>query len=304
MLKYTLKRIGIALLTIFVLITITFFLVKLLPGDPFRNEKVPQEIQERQRAYYGLDKPVIEQYFTYIENLLHGDLGSSMRQKGRPVISIIKENFPVSAKLGLWSLIIFDSIGILFGILCAHNRGKWPDYTLLMLAVIGVALPSMVIGPLVRYFFGAKLGWLPVAGWGEFEQMILPSFVLGLSGVASYTRSMRASMLGVMSEDYIKTAQAKGLAPRQIVLRHELKNSFVPLMSSLGVAVANILTGTFVVEDMFLIPGLGKHFVNSITTLDYPLIMGLTLFYGSFLVVMNLLVDVLYGVVDPRIRIE
>ena len=304
MIKYILSRAGIALLTIFVLITLTFFLVKLLPGDPFRNDKVPVEIQARQRAYYGLDEPVTKQYFIYMNNLLHGDLGSSMKTRGRTVVDIIKETFPVSAKLGLASMLIFDAIGILFGILCAHNRGKWPDYLLLVLAVIGVALPSMVVGPLLRYIFGAKLGLLPVSGWGSFKQTILPAFVLGLGGVAGYTRSMRASMLNVMSQDYIKTAKAKGLTPARVVMKHELKNSFVPLMSGMGIGIASILTGTFVVEDMFLIPGLGRHFVNSITALDYPLIMGLTLFYGSFLIVMNLLVDVLYGIVDPRIRIE
>ena len=168
--------------------------------------------------------------------------------------------------------------------------------------MVCVALPSMVIGPLMRYVLGAKLHLLPVAGWGSFRQMIMPSVILGLGGIAGYTRSMRASMLTVMSEDYIKTARAKGISPARVIWKHELKNSFVPIMSSLGVGIASILTGTFVVEDMFLIPGLGEHFTNSILSLDYPLVMGLTIFYGAFLIVMNLLVDVLYGIVDPRIR--
>lgn len=302
MLKYTLSRIGIALLTLFVLITATFFLVKLLPGDPFLNDKVPVEIQERQREYYGLNKPLIEQYFTYMGNLLRGDLGYSLKTTGRSVKNIIMDFFPVSAKLGIVSMVVFDTLGILCGIICAQKRGKWPDYILLVFAVVCVALPSMVIGPLMRYILGAKLRLLPVAGWGSFQQMIMPSVILGLGSIAGYTRSMRASMLTVMSEDYIKTARAKGLSPARVVWKHELKNSFVPIMSSLGVGVASILTGTFVVEDMFLIPGLGKHFTNSILALDYPLVMGLTIFYGAFLIVMNLLVDVLYGIVDPRIR--
>lgn len=302
MLKYTLSRIVIALLTLFVLITATFFLVKLLPGDPFLNEKVPVEIQERQREYYGLNKPVVEQYFIYLGNLLRGDLGYSLKTMGRSVVDIIKDFFPVSAKLGLISMVVFDTLGILCGIICAQNRGKWPDYILLVFAVVCVALPSMVVGPLMRYILGAQLQLLPVAGWGSFPQIIMPSVILGLGAVAGYTRSMRASMLTVMSEDYIKTARAKGISPARVILKHELKNSFVPIMSSLGVGVASILTGTFVVEDMFLIPGLGKHFTNSILSLDYPLVMGLTIFYGAFLIVMNLLVDVLYGIVDPRIR--
>lgn len=302
MLKYILSRVVIALTTLFVLITATFFLVKLLPGDPFLNEKVPVEIQERQREYYGLNKSLPEQYLTYMGNLLKGDLGYSLKTTGRSVADVIKEFFPVSAKLGLISMLVFDTLGILCGIICAQNRGKWPDYILLVFAVVCIALPSMVVGPLMRYILGAKLHLLPVAGWGSFKQMIMPSVILGLGSIAGYTRSMRASMLTVMSEDYIKTARAKGISPVRVIWKHELKNSFVPIMSSLGVGVASILTGTFVVEDMFLIPGLGKHFTNSILSLDYPLVMGLTIFYGAFLIVMNLLVDVLYGIVDPRIR--
>jgi len=260
------------------------------------------EIQERQREYYGLNKSVPEQYVTYMKNLLQGNLGYSLKTVGRSVMDIIRDFFPVSAKLGVISMVIFDFLGILCGIICAQNRGKWPDYILLIFAVVCVALPSMVVGPLMRYIFGAKLQVLPVAGWGTFQQMIMPSIILGLGGIAGYTRSMRASMLTVMSEDYIKTARAKGLSPARIIWKHELKNSFVPIMSGLGISIATILTGTFVVEDMFLIPGLGKHFTNSIIALDYPLVMGLTIFYGAFLIVMNLLVDVLYGIVDPRIR--
>ena len=304
MLKYTLKRLVISVITLWVLITATFFLMKLLPGDPFLNDKVPVEIQERQRAFYGLDKPVLEQYFTYIGNLLHGNLGYSLKTVGRSVIDIIKDFFPVSAELGITSMVIFDTIGIIFGIICAQKRGQWPDYVLLLLAVALVALPSMIIGPLLRYFLGAKLNILPVSGWGTLKQMIMPAIVLGTGGIAGYTRSMRASMLTVMSEDYIKTAQAKGLSPFKVIWRHELKNAFVPLMSGLGVSIAGTLTGTFVVEDMFLIPGLGKHFTNCIISLDYPVTMGLTIFYGAFLILMNLLVDILYGIVDPRIRIE
>lgn len=302
MLKYTLTRVVIAIITLWVLVTATFFLVKLLPGDPFMNDKVPAAIQERQREYYGLNKPVAEQYLTYMNNLLHGDLGYSLKSTGRAVIDIIKDFFPVSAKLGIVSMVIFDLLGILFGIICAQNRGRWPDYVLLVFAVCCVALPSMVVGPILRYYLGARWKLLPVAGWGTVKQMIMPATILGLSAIAGYTRSMRASMLGVISEDYIKTARAKGLSGAQVIWRHELKNSFVPIMSGLGISVASILTGTFVVEDMFLIPGLGRHFTNSIIALDYPLVMGLTIFYGAFLIVMNLLVDVLYGIVDPRIR--
>lgn len=303
MLRYVAKRTLISLLTVFVLATVTFFLSKLLPGDPFMNERVPYEIQQRQLEYYGLDKPVYVQYFTYLRNLLRGDLGTSLKYVGRKVTTVIAEFFPTSAKLGLLSLSFALVIGWVFGILCAQYRNRWPDYLLMLFAILGVAMPSMVIGPLLRYWLGVKLQWLPVTGWGSFRHMIMPAFVMGAGTVAVGTRSMRASMLTVTTQDYIKTARAKGLHPVKIVLRHQLKNSMVPIVTGLGPMIASVIMGSFVVEQIFVIPGLGKHFVNSVNTLDYPLIMGLTIFYGLFLVLMNLLVDILYGIVDPRIRV-
>ena len=304
MIRYVLRRVGIALLTVFTLVTVTFFLSKLLPGDPFMNEKIPQSIQEKQRAYYGLDKPVIQQYFIYMGNLLRGDLGTSIKYVGRSVWDFIRDFFPVSATLGLISLVFAEFVGILFGILCAQFRNKWPDYVLMVFAILGIALPSMVIGPILRYVFGVQLRVLPVGGWGSWQQVIMPAFVLGLGTVAGNTRSMRACMLAVTTQDYVKTARAKGMSPLRVVIKHELKNSLVPMLANLGPMIAGVLMGSFVVEQVFVIPGLGKHFVNAVSTLDYPLIMGLTIFYGSFLVVMNLLVDILYGLVDPRIRVE
>ncbi len=304
MLRYALKRIGIAILTVFVLATVTFFLLKLLPGDPFMNIKIPKAIQDKQMEYYGLDKPVFVQYGIYIKNLVTGNLGTSLKYVGRKVTDIIGEFFPVSASLGLFALFFAEVIGILFGILSAQFKNRWPDYVLMFFAILGIALPSMVIGPLIRYSFGVKMHLLPVSGWGTFQQIIMPAFVLGLGTIAGNTRTMRACMLGVTTQDYIKTAQSKGLSEFQIIRRHELKNSLVPMLAGIGPAIASVLMGSFVVEQIFVIPGLGKHFVNAVSTLDYPLIMGLTVFYGSFLVVMNLLVDLLYGVVDPRIRVE
>ena len=304
MIRYVLKRVGIALLTVFTLATVTFFLSKLLPGDPFMNEKIPVSVQEKQRAYYGLDRPVAEQYFIYMGNLLKGDLGVSIKFVGRSVWDIIREFFPVSAKLGLIALVFAEFTGILFGILCAQFRNRWPDYVLMVFAILGIALPSMVVGPLIRYLFGVQLRWLPVGGWGSWTQVLMPAFVLGLGTVAGNTRSMRACMLAVITQDYIKTARAKGMHPLRVVLKHELKNSLVPMLANLGPMIAGVLMGSFVVEQIFVIPGLGKHFVNAVSTLDYPLIMGLTIFYGSFLVVINLLVDILYGIVDPRIRVK
>ena len=304
MVRYVLRRVAIAVLTVFTLATVTFFLSKLLPGDPFMNEKIPVSVQEKQRAYYGLDQPVFRQYLTYMGNLIQGDLGTSIKFVGRSVWDIIREFFPVSAELGVIALVFAEIIGILFGILCAQFRNRWPDYVLMVFAILGIALPSMVIGPIIRYLFGVQLRWLPVGGWGKWQQVIMPAFVLGLGSIAGNTRSMRACMLAVITQDYVKTARAKGMSPVRVVLKHELKNSLVPMLANLGPMIAGVLMGSFVVEQIFVIPGLGKHFVNAVSTLDYPLIMGLTIFYGSFLVVMNLLVDILYGLVDPRIRVR
>ena len=302
MAKYVLNKVIIAIITVFVLATATFFMMKLIPGDPFASVTTKVEVQEAQRAYYGLDKPVFEQYLTYMGNLLKGDLGYSMKKTGRTVVDIIKEAFPTSAVLGLTSLFFAEVIGWTFGMLCAQYRNRWPDYVLMVFAVLGIAMPSMVIGPLMRYTFGVLLKWLPVTGWGSVQQMIMPALVLGMGTIAGGTRSMRASMLGVMTQDYVITARAKGISPIRVVMKHEFKNSLVPLVSNLGVGIAGVMMGSFVVESMFLIPGLGRYFVDSVTNLDYPLIMGLTVFYGAVLVTLNLLVDVLYGFLDPRIR--
>jgi len=230
MAKYVLNKVIIAIITVFVLATATFFMMKLIPGDPFASVTTKVEVQEAQRAYYGLDKPVVEQYLTYMGNLLKGDLGYSMKKTGRTVVDIIKEAFPTSAVLGLTSLFFAEVIGWTFGMLCAQYRNRWPDYVLMVFAVLGIAMPSMVIGPLMRYTFGVALKWLPVTGWGSIEQMIMPSLVLGLGTIAGGTRSMRASMLGVMTQDYVITARAKGISPIRVVMKHEFKNSLVPLV--------------------------------------------------------------------------
>jgi len=302
--RYILKRVLIAILTLFVLATVTFFLVKLLPGDPFLNDKVPAEVQARQRAYYDLDKPVLVQYFTYLKNLIQGDLGTSLKFVGRKVTTIIGETFPVSATLGLMAVFVAYLIGLTFGILSAQFKNRWPDYIIMLVAILGVALPTMVVGPLLRYALGVKLKLLPVTGFGTGAQLVMPVMVMAIGTLAGVTRSMRASMLGVTTQDYIKTARSKGLPPLKVVMRHQFKNSLIPIVTGLGPTIANVIMGSFVVEQIFVIPGLGKHFVNAVNTLDYSLVMGLTIFYGAFLVMMTLLVDIAYGLVDPRIRLS
>lgn len=303
MLLYSVKRVAISLFTIFVLASATFFLSKVLPGNPFMNDKVPVVIQQRQLAYYGLDKPVAVQYVTYMKNLLRGDLGTSLKRYGLEVVSIIRSGFPVSAALGLVALFYGQIAGWSFGILAAQFKNRWPDYLLMVVAILGIALPSMVIGPIMRYIFGVKLHVLPVTGWGTWKHYVLPVLILMFESLGGTARGMRANMLNVSTQDYMKTARAKGMHPARIVLRHQLKNASVPVVTGLGFRIATIIMGSFVVENIFLIPGLGKYMVEAINTLDYPVIMGLTVFYGTFLVFMNFLVDLVYGMLDPRIRI-
>ena len=302
MLRYIGKRIILSIFTVFVLASATFFLSKLLPGNPFMNDKIPREIQQRQLAYYGLDKPVVVQYVIYLKNLLRGDFGSSLVYYGREVSSIIAEGFPASASLGITAVIFSQLISWPAGIIASLYKNKWPDYLLMFIAVLGIALPSMVIGPIVRYIFGVKLKLFPPTGWGSWENYVLPVTVMMFESIGSGVRSMRGNMLNVSTEDYIKTARAKGLSTAKVVLRHQFRNASVPVITGLGFRIATIIMGSFVIESLFVIPGLGKHMVNALSTLDYPVVMGLTIFYGSFLVFINLLVDIAYGIVDPRIR--
>jgi oligopeptide transport system permease protein len=302
--RYIVKRLLVSLLTLLILATATFFLMKLIPGNPLMNEKIPPEILERQMSYYGLDKPVMEQYFIYMGKLLSGDLGTSLKYAGRSVTTVIAELFPVSAKLGLTSLVLSYLVGLAFGVLSAQYKDRFPDYALMVIAVVGVAMPSMVVGPLLRYWLGVKLRLLPVTGWGTWQQMVMPAFVMAIGTIAANARNMRASMLGIASQDYIKTARAKGLHPIKVVWRHELRNSLVPIVTGLGPTISNVLMGSFVVEQIFVIPGLGKHFANAVIALDYSMIMGLAIFFGSFLVLMNFLVDLAYGIIDPRIHVS
>lgn len=290
-------------LTIFVLVTATFFLMKLMPGDPFQNDDLPVEVQMRQKAYYGLDKPVIVQYFSYMKNLLRGDMGTSLKNYGREVTSYIKEGFPVSATLGLAAFFVSQLVAWPLAILVSQFRNKAPDYIVVMLAVAGIALPTMVIGPILRYVLGVKLKVLPVTGWGDWKHFVMPIMVMLFESVGMSVRSQRANMLNVSTQDYMKTARAKGMHPFKVIMKHQVRNASVPWVTGIPARIASLMMGSFVIENIFVIPGMGKHLVTAINSLDYPVIMGMTVFYGTFLVFMNFLSDLLYGVVDPRIRI-
>lgn len=310
MLRYVLKRIGYSVLTLFVLIALTFFLMRLLPGDPFLGEKaVPDNIKEVLNAKYGLDKPVYEQFFIYIGNILHGDFGSSMAYRNREVNDIIGQAFPYSFDLGLRALIFALIAGVLLGVVASTHHGKAWDTTSILIAVIGVSVPSFIMGAVIQYGVALKLQQLlhirviPIMGWNSELSKLLPSFALGLSALATITRIMRTSMLDVISQDYIKTARAKGLSQTVIIWRHAIRNAILPVVTILGPLSASILTGAFVVEQIFNIPGLGKFFVMSVQASDYTMISGLTVFYGSILILCNMLVDIAYGFIDPRIKL-
>ena len=303
MLRYIFKRFIISLVTIWVLTTIVFFLIRVLPGDPFTSEKTTPQIKESMMKYYGLDQPIYVQYAKYIKNLLQGDMGYSLKYKNRTVNQVIINAFPNSAELGIRALMFAIPMGILLGIISALNHNKAWDYGSMIVAVIGVSVPSFIIGGLLQYFFAIKLKWLPVAQWKGFEYTILPSFALALSTLALIARLMRASMLEVTGQDYILTAEAKGLPIYKIVWKHQIRNAILPVVTVLGPIAAALITGTFVIEQIFAIPGLGKHYVNGIQSLDYTLVLGLTIFYGAFVIILNFIVDIIYGFVDPRIRV-
>ena len=304
MARYIIKRLIMAVMTIFAVATLIFFLIRLLPGDPFLDPKVPEEIQERQKAYYGLDKPMYEQYVIYLKNLLKGDLGYSLRYKGRTVNSIIAVAFPYSADLGMRAIIFATIAGVLLGIIAALKKGKGWDNITMVIAILGVSVPSFVVGTLLQYFFSVKLGLLPVAQYTSFAHTILPTFALGLGTLATLARLMRTSMLDVVSTDYIKSAKAKGLKEYEITWKHQIRNAILPVVTVVGMNVASLLTGTFVIENIFAIPGMGKYYVLGIQNLDYPIVSGLTLVFAVFLVMTQLIVDIVYGFVDPRIRVS
>lgn len=303
MAKYIIKRIGMSIVTIFLLITIVFFLVRLMPGDPFSSGKMTPEIQANLEAYYGFDKPLPVQYVKYLSNLFHGDLGYSMKYMNRTVVDTIESSFPYSFDLGIRSLVFAISFGLVLGIVAALNRGKKLDFLCILVAIIGTSVPDFIMGSVLQYFFGIKWGLLPVAQYQGFRYTILPSIAIGFYTLASVSRLMRAGMLEVVEQDYIKTAKAKGLSRVRITWKHQIRNAVMPVVTMLGPVVAAVLTGTFVIETLFAIPGMGKYYVESVQMQDYTMILGMTVFYGAFLVVANMIVDIVYGLIDPRVRL-
>jgi ABC-type dipeptide/oligopeptide/nickel transport system permease component len=309
MLNYTLKRMATGLITIWFIASATFLAMHMVPGDPLADDKaVPPEIRAALLEYYGLDQPLSVQYLRFFNNMLHGDFGLSFTQKNRAVNDIIRAHFPVSAMLGCIALLFAAGGAMVWGAFAARFHRRWPDYLVMAIVVASISVPGFVFAALaqiavlhINQRFGTQF---PLAGWGTLQQMLLPALVLGLGTMAYMTRLMRSSMLDVQQAQYIRTARAKGLSPARIFWVHKLRNAVLPVLSTLGPAIAAITTGGFVVETVFAIPGLGRYFVQAVQQLDYTVIMGTTVFYGSFLVLMVLVVDLLYALVDPRIRLQ
>ncbi|WP_294094731.1 ABC transporter permease [uncultured Cetobacterium sp.] len=305
MLVYFFKRILTTICTLFLVITLTFFLMRLMPGGPFDGEKnIPPKIKIKLEEKFGLNKPLSQQYISYVKDLSKCDLGPSMKREGRSVNWIIGYSFPTSAKLGLVAVLISLTIGIALGILAALNFNRWPDSICMLLSTLGVTIPSFVVGVFLMYIFGVKLKMVPIVGLKTWDSYILPSVALSGYSIAFIARLTRSKLVEVMKSDYIRTARAKGLSKTRIIIKHALRNTLIPIVTYLGPLVAGILTGSFVIEKIFAIPGLGSEFVTTITNRDYTVILGVTIFYSAFLMVCNLIVDLLYVVIDPRIKLD
>lgn len=305
MLKYIVKRIALAIVTIWAVATLTFFLMNMVPGGPFLSEKaVSPQATAALEAKYGLDKPIGEQYVTYITGAAHGDFGDSLKQRGRTVSGIIKNKFPVSAKIGGISVLVSLVVGVFLGCIAALKRGKFLDSLISVISTMGIAVPSFVICTVLMYFFGVKFRVLPTMGLTTWKHYIMPVAALAFYPTAYIMRLMRSSMLDVLGQDYMRTAKAKGLSGKVQLFKHALRNAILPVVTYVGPMLAYTVTGSFVVEKIFTIPGLGGEFIGAIQGRDYTLIMGTTIFLATLIIVMNVVVDIVYKLIDPRITLK
>lgn len=304
--KFFLKRVMFMLITLWLITTITFFLMKLLPGSPYANqEKLSPEQIQILNEQSGLDKPVIQQYGIYMGNVVRGDFGTSFQFKNQPVSKLLKERIGPSLQLGIQAIIFGTLVGIILGAIAAMRQNTWVDTVATLVAILGRSIPNFVFAVLLQYVFAIKLGILPIAKWDQgFMSTILPTLALSMSPLADSARFIRTEMVEVLGSDYIELARAKGLSRTQVVFRHGLRNSLIPLITLLGPLAVALMTGSLVVENIFAIPGIGEQFVKSIMTNDYPTIMAVTIMFSAMLVVVILIVDLLYGIVDPRIRVS
>ena len=305
MAKYIVKRVILMICTLLLISLLTFILMHAVPGGPFTSErKLPEAVEAALNAKYNLDDPLPVQYLDYMVDLVHGDLGPSFQYEGRSVNDFIKSGFPVSARLGVTTICFVLLAAVPMGAVAALKNGRWQDMLVMGVATLGVTIPSFVIATGLMYIFSYKLGWTPTIGLDSWKGYILPVIALGGYSLAFIARLMRSSLLEVMGQDYIRTARAKGLSEFKVITRHALRNALIPVVTILGPTIANLLTGSFVIEKIFALPGLGIHFVNSITNRDYTAIMGVTIFYAAFLIAMIFIVDLFYCLIDPRIKYD
>jgi len=305
MIRFIAKRLLLMIPTLWVVATITFFLMRLAPGGPFMSEKeIPPEIQHNIEAKYGLDKPLFQQYVTFLGNIVRFDFGPSYKHPSRTVREMIATGFPVSFELGSYALILALLVGIPIGVIAGLKQNSFLDYSTMSVAMIGVSVPNFTLGPLLIFIFSLTLYWLPPALWEGISGRVLPTITLSAIYIAYIARLTRGGMLEVIRQDYIRTARAKGLKESLVVTRHALKGALLPVVSFLGPAAARMVTGSIVVEKIFAIPGLGRYFVDGAFNRDYTLVMGVVLFYASFLIVFNLIVDVAYSFLDPRVKLS
>lgn len=302
--RFMLRRLGGMILAMFFIVSLTFFLMKAVPGGPFaRERKLPVVIERNLNEKYHLNDPWFVQYKDYLSRTIRFDFGPSFKYPSRTVNDIIFESFPVSAQLGFMAVSVALVIGVLLGVISALNQNKIGDYLAMIISALGFSLPSFVIAGVLMYFFAYKFSLFPAAMWGTWKHAVLPALALAFLPMAAVARLMRSGLLEVLQEDYIKTARAKGLRARWVVYHHGVKNAFLPVITYIGPLIAAIFTGSFVIEHIFNIPGLGKYFVTSIQNRDYTLIMGTTVFYSGFLMVMNLAADLVYMLIDPRVKL-
>jgi oligopeptide transport system permease protein len=305
MLRFVARRLLQMIPVLFIIATMTFFMLRLAPGGPFDSERsVTPEIRKNLESYYGLNKPLYRQYYDYLANVVKGDLGPSFKYPNRTVNELIGESFPISAELGFWSLLVALAVGLPAGIISSLRPNTAMDYIPNSLAMAGICVPNFVLGPLLVLIFALTLGWARVSGWEEPIDRVLPALTLGAAYAAYIARLTRGGMLEIFSQDFIRTARAKGASPLRIILKHAMRGGLLPVVSYLGPAVAGLITGSFVVETIFQIPGLGRYFVNAAFNRDYTMVLGAVLFYGALIVVFNLIVDVTLVWMNPRLKFE
>ncbi|KGF76388.1 ABC transporter permease [Lactococcus lactis] len=303
MVKYILKRLGLLLLTLFLIVTLTFFMMQVMPGTPFSNPKLTPDQLEILKHAYGLDKPLWQQYFIYVGHMFTGNFGTSFVYTNQPVITMIAQRLPVSMQLGVQALILGTILGAFMGKASARRKNGLLDGIFGFVSVLGISVPSFVIGTLILLYLGFNLNLFPISGWGTFSQTIMPTIALSFAPMAVVTRFVRSEMIESLSSDYILLARAKGLSEKEVVNKHALRNSLIPMLTLIGPMAANLLTGSVLIEKIFSIPGIGSQFVDSIPAKDFPVIMATTIVYAVILMVFILVTDILTAIVDPRVRL-